>query len=637
MDNGKWSGGFEIQAKTPIFEGDEIMIIFFADMNNNGILDAGDIPVDTVYYTTVNVASNGLFPIVVGSVNTVDGKQLLAYFTGRHVCGDLLPLVTIFGAHNLCQGDTMEYRTVSSMEQYSFSVTGTAGGFRIPLKGETAYSDRDSVARFVFRHAGTDTISARYHIPADPTHHGRLLEHTFFYVYVHPQGTENEIEVDNITICYNTNTTLTASSTTVINPVFRWYASQTATTYLHEGDTYTTPILLANTDYYVSVFGDNYCENYPEDRAKVTVTVLRVTPAISISTPTPTVCVGNSVIFYAAITNGGTAPTYQWRVNGNPVSGATNSQFTYIPNNSDVVSCTLISNATCANPASVISSGVTVTVLNYPAVPMVITETLDAYPDSPVDLMLAVVNPIPGMTYVFYENPDKTGKLPGSVVIFEFPKDDYYVAANNEYCEGNLSPIILKVPCPEFAEDLEGNIYKVTALGGLCWTENLRATLYSSTGASIPIANPYNCFGSPLDLDVTFGLLYDWYSAMGEHDGAEIVQGICPDGYHIPTDEEWKRLERYSAMQIMSTEYWLDPPGAGTDDYGFNALPAGWFSGVADNYRDLYGFGGWWTTNDNQSTTTANSFYLAYYCNAIQTALKNKTDRLSVRCVMDKE
>jgi uncharacterized protein (TIGR02145 family) len=87
----------------------------------------------------------------------------------------------------------------------------------------------------------------------------------------------------------------------------------------------------------------------------------------------------------------------------------------------------------------------------------------------------------------------------------------------------------------------------------------------------------------------------------------------------------------------MSTDYWLDPPGSGTDNYGFGALPAGWFSGTNDRYEDIYGYAGWWSSDDNGSTTSASNFCITYFCNVITSAVKYKIDGLSVRCVMDKE
>jgi hypothetical protein len=89
--------------------------------------------------------------------------------------------------------------------------------------------------------------------------------------------------------------------------------------------------------------------------------------SVTISASTNPVCAGTSVTFTATPTNGGTAPTYQWYINGTLITGATNSTYTYVPANGDVVKCLVTSNASCVtnNPAT---SSLTMTVNPLPAV-----------------------------------------------------------------------------------------------------------------------------------------------------------------------------------------------------------------------------------------------------------------------------
>jgi len=176
------------------------------------------------------------------------------------------------------------------------------------------------------------------------------------------------------------------------------------------------------------------------------------------------------------------------------------------------------------------------------------------------------------------------------------------------------------IPCPATITDDKGNTYKVTALAGLCWTENLRTPAIDD----IPFGGTYTCSECPAQLDTIFGLLYTWYAAVN----------ICPDGWRIPTQAEWGLLQSYPASQLKSTKYWLAPQTPGTDDYGFNALPAGWYNSTTDRFHDLYGFAGWWAS-DTPDSTTANYSYIAYYCNALQQGEKKRGDGLSVRCVME--
>jgi len=263
------------------------------------------------------------------------------------------------------------------------------------------------------------------------------------------------------------------------------------------------------------------------------------------------------------------------------------------------------------------------------------TDTLLAFYDMPIDLT-AAVDTLAGFTYTFYENPDLTGRITGSVVVFDPLKNDYYVTATIRICESAPTKIILKDPCPKSVEDAEGTIYKVSSLGGHCWTENLKTTKYPGTDDMIPFA-VYTCNTCPDDLDAIFGLLYTWYAAVGVETGhalplPDTVQGICPDGWRIPLQAEWSALYRYDAIALRGAEYWLDPLGTGTDTRGFNALPAGWYNSAINKYQDLYGFAGWWAS-DALTETIANHFSISYYCNNLQQGEATKSNRLSVRCV----
>jgi hypothetical protein len=88
-----------------------------------------------------------------------------------------------------------------------------------------------------------------------------------------------------------------------------------------------------------------------------------VTPAISIgASPGNTICSGTNVLFTAAPVNGGAAPSYQWKLNGNNVGG---DSATYANNalaDGDIITCVLTSNAVCAAPSTATSNSVTITV-----------------------------------------------------------------------------------------------------------------------------------------------------------------------------------------------------------------------------------------------------------------------------------
>lgn len=89
--------------------------------------------------------------------------------------------------------------------------------------------------------------------------------------------------------------------------------------------------------------------------------VMAVTPSVSIYTGVgDTVCAGTVVTYNVSTVNGGTGATYQWFVNGSPVT--TSSSYSYTPINGNVVSVTMTSSLACVSPATA-NDNVTMVVL----------------------------------------------------------------------------------------------------------------------------------------------------------------------------------------------------------------------------------------------------------------------------------
>ncbi|WP_433831113.1 DUF7507 domain-containing protein [Flavobacterium anhuiense] len=129
-------------------------------------------------------------------------------------------------------------------------------------------------------------------------------------VTVNSLGLASDITAADATICSGSSVSLTASTVTVTTPVFRWYADQTTTTVLSTGVTYS-PSPTATTTYYVSVSGDGVCENFPNTRKPVTVTVNALGLALDITAADATICNGSSVSLTASSATV-TTPIFTW-------------------------------------------------------------------------------------------------------------------------------------------------------------------------------------------------------------------------------------------------------------------------------------------------------------------------------------
>lgn len=180
--------------------------------------------------------------------------------------------------------------------------------------------------------------------------------------------------------------------------------------------------------------------------------------------------------------------------------------------------------------------------------------------------------------------------------------------------------------------DRDGNVYRTVQIGSQCWmSENLRTAHYAD-GTAIPVAQNreksdtkgYLFYPDGHAENVAkYGYLYNWPAAMAEKlSVGEGAQGICPKGWHLPTEKEFLTLINYVGSQpsyycegdssfigkaLASTEMWESYAYAGdcvignrrenNNATGFNAIPAGgWHGGRCvdfNRYADI------WTSSCN--------------------------------------
>jgi uncharacterized protein (TIGR02145 family) len=184
----------------------------------------------------------------------------------------------------------------------------------------------------------------------------------------------------------------------------------------------------------------------------------------------------------------------------------------------------------------------------------------------------------------------------------------------------------------------EDKSYKTVVIGEQTWmAENLN---YAASGSVC-----YNNQDSNCD---TYGRLYNWATAMALSSNCNSAycssqigtkyRGICPSGWHIPSDAEWSTLTDNAGSSVAGTKLkaasGCNNNGNGTDYYGFSALPGGY--GNSYGYFDGVGnYGRWWSS-------TENSYSGAYYrhmnydiASVIRYDDGGKSHYLSVRCVQD--
>ncbi len=209
------------------------------------------------------------------------------------------------------------------------------------------------------------------------------------------------------------------------------------------------------------------------------------------------------------------------------------------------------------------------------------------------------------------------------------------------------------MPCAGFPAVLyEGQTYNTVQIGNQCWfRENLNvgAKIYSNQGGfqqqDNDIIEKYCYDNDEANCDV-YGGLYEWPEAM-QYVTTEGAQGICPDGWHIPTDGEYTALTDYLGGESVAggkmkttgtleagTGLWHDPNTGATNESGFSGLPGGSRSGSSGNFyylgssSDIY-------SSSQHSTTSAWTRYLDTDYADLYRYYKYKAYGLSVRCLRD--
>jgi len=220
-----------------------------------------------------------------------------------------------------------------------------------------------------------------------------------------------------------------------------------------------------------------------------------------------------------------------------------------------------------------------------------------------------------------YGSLDLSGMLDGNIFKGKTDYDgDFNVVRKDIVATRNAQPI---EPFAQqkgtFTDPRDKKVYKTVKIGKQTWmAENLN---YDAEGSRCYDNKPENC--------VKYGRLY-YYSA---------ATSICPNGWHLPSDSEYKALdeavggEKAAVEKLKSKSGW-NKDGNGTDDYGFSALPGGYgASHDSDDRFDGVGLDGcWWSDSEDYGPYGRS---MSYKSNNVSIIENNVPSLFSVRCLQD--
>jgi uncharacterized protein (TIGR02145 family) len=231
--------------------------------------------------------------------------------------------------------------------------------------------------------------------------------------------------------------------------------------------------------------------------------------------------------------------------------------------------------------------------------------------------------------------------------------------------EGGLNPDLEY----DTVTDIDGNIYATIEIGTQVWmAENLKVTHYpdgspiteitdeAEWDAMAPETQAYCWYNNQVEYRDTSGALYSWAAAMngGLSSDTISVQGVCPDGWHLPSDAEWQILEMTLGMSQADADMndwrgtdeggqlkelgfssWTLPNEGATNTSGFTAVPGGFRSAKGLFYSKNEYANFWTATSDEEGSSRAFFRTLNYEEERIYRHYNSMQLGLSVRCVKD--
>lgn len=228
--------------------------------------------------------------------------------------------------------------------------------------------------------------------------------------------------------------------------------------------------------------------------------------------------------------------------------------------------------------------------------------------------------------------------------------------------------------CPEtsFVVDIDGNIYNTVQIGSQCWMrENLRVRRFADGQDINTVLTPdfavkkHDCM-SDYHLK-SYGLMYSWYAVMRDNLPSESnpsgIQGVCPDGWHVPGRAEWESLKNFLISQSSSEssvaislcvnkEIWQNlytspqsgAPGninaIGFNNSGFSAYPGGYINQSPGRNGSFciscsLGYMGYWASSSANDSFSSVVAMLNFASPDLELGTMNREHCVSVRCVRD--
>ncbi|WP_302304887.1 FISUMP domain-containing protein [Culturomica massiliensis] len=241
--------------------------------------------------------------------------------------------------------------------------------------------------------------------------------------------------------------------------------------------------------------------------------------------------------------------------------------------------------------------------------------------------------------------------------VFVYPMSDVLKIGKNMTLQSNASQSARSVE--ETITDIDGNVYRIREINGLTWMiDNLKTKHYAdgtkiSSGITTSFT-PYLYYPNDEYID-KYGLLYNWAAAVRLDNSEQIKyfnghrQGVCPEGWHMPTANEFREAFPILAKKVQKKKEWAEQVEEIRSDSMFSVKSAGGFNlpypGSKNKYNKIGEVSLFWTCTQlphEIGSMIRERFYAeAFYCIPLDMYTSapllptHKYTAISVRCIKD--
>jgi|GEM_PF-2902279 len=516
---------------------------------------------DTIILTYGNTAQSGYLSVKGYSECGVGDSSFI------YIAIHPRPEPSLTGDDSVCQGEMQIYHTDPGQLSYSWECSS---GGNIVTMGTLA--DDSIIIQWTI--PGNQWIQVNYSDTNGCTGIGSTQKNI---TVISLDSVQILISVSQDSVCIGTPVTFTATSINGgTSPTFQWQVNginagtnNHVFTYVPASGDQVSCILTSN---------ETCTTNNPATSDTITMIVNPLLPVfVTISASLNPICSGTPVTFTATPVNGGTSPTYQWKVNANN-AGMNHAVFTYYPVNGDVVSCILTSHETCTSNNPATSNPVVMNVIEAPDVSLAAGfDTITTTHAKPILLRGGI--PLGGT----YSGSGVTSSTTGGSTTFSFDPslagpgihEITYRYTNYAGCLDSAKLSIINyqlsiINCGDSLTDIRDNKkYPTVQIGSQCW---MAAGLNYGIEISSALPQRDNCipekYSRPSSI-VPHPSFYQWDEVM-QYRETEAIQGLCPPGWHVPSETDWEIL-----FSNWTNNAFAGKPLLWSGFSGFNALLTG--------------------------------------------------------------